>query len=101
MSDSYCSFSTLSYFFIYLSNHSTHLLSLQNCTISECICQMVSLLSLNESEGWHLRKTNWEGEAVEAVEDNSLTIDQEGIKVSNYDPVFIHSLSLLLNIRDN
>ena len=63
--------------------HSQLLSLFQDLTINECISQMVSLLSLGESpEGWHLRKTNWEGEAVEAVEDNSLTLDQEGIKVS-------------------
>ena len=57
---------------------------------------MVSLLSLRESgvEGvvagveWHLRKTNWEGEAVEAVEDNSLTLDHEGIKVSHGSEIY-------------
>ena len=43
---------------------------------------MVAQMSLGDtSEGWHLRKTNWEGEAVEAVEDNSTTLEQEGIKV--------------------
>ena len=50
--------------------------------ISECISRMVAQMSLGDtSEGWHLRKTNWEGEAVEAVEDNSTTLEQEGIKV--------------------
>ena len=54
--------------------------------VSECISRMVALLTLGDttSEGWHLRKTNWEGEAVEAVEDGSVTLDQEGIKVRQF-----------------
>ena len=53
--------------------------------VSECVSRMVAHLSLSDSsEGWHLRKTNWEGEAVEAVEDGSVTLDQEGIKVRQF-----------------
>jgi len=51
----------------------------KDCAIKECILQMVELSGNNYSEGWHLRKTNWEGDGMEALENPTLSLEAENI----------------------
>lgn len=51
----------------------------QATTVEECLAAMVETAGLQGNQ-WHLRRTNWCREAVEVLEDESATLEQERLK---------------------
>ncbi|KAI6656426.1 Ubiquitin carboxyl-terminal hydrolase 40 [Oopsacas minuta] len=53
-----------------------------SATVGQCLAVIVANADL--TGGWHLRKTNWCGEAAEILEDEEKTLDDAGVRDGGY-----------------
>ena len=51
----------------------------ESATVGQCLALILS--DANLTGGWHLRKTNWCGEAAEILEDEEKSLDDAGVRV--------------------
>ena len=54
----------------------------ESATVGQCLALVLS--DANLTGGWHLRKTNWCGEAAEILEDEEKSLDDAGVRDGGY-----------------
>lgn len=54
----------------------------ESATVGQCLALILS--DANLTGGWHLRKTNWCGEAAEILEDEEKSLDDAGVRDGGY-----------------